>query len=108
MIRPSAMLIAEDHTGWDAVAKLPAQGGLGFDATWDNAFYHNLIGDSDMAGGKARLLKEAGFGGEPAAARRLVCRSPVRHELRPHRIPRIPRRGRKRRRHRTDNSRRRQ
>ena len=32
MIRPSAMLIAEDHTGWDAVTKLPAQGGLGFNA----------------------------------------------------------------------------
>jgi 1,4-alpha-glucan branching enzyme len=27
------------------------------------AFYHNLIGDSDMAGDKARLLKRAGFGG---------------------------------------------
>ena len=57
------MLIAEDHTGWDGVTKLPAQGGLGFDATWDVAFYHNLIGDSDMAGDRARLLKRAGFGG---------------------------------------------
>lgn len=57
------MLIAEDHTGWDAVTKLPAQGGLGFDATWDVAFYHSLIGDSDMAGDRARLLKQAGFGG---------------------------------------------
>jgi 1,4-alpha-glucan branching enzyme len=63
MIRPTAMLIAEDHTGWDAVAKPPAQGGLGFDATWQVAFYHNLIGDSDMAGDRARLLKRAGFGG---------------------------------------------
>src|SRR5262249_18489178 len=26
--------------------------------------YHNLIGDSDMAGGRARLLKSAGFGDE--------------------------------------------
>jgi 1,4-alpha-glucan branching enzyme len=63
MIRPSVMLIAEDHTGWDAVTKLPAQGGLGFDATWEVAFYHNLIGDSEMAGERARLLKRAGFGG---------------------------------------------
>ena len=63
MIRPTVMLIAEDHTGWDAVTKLPAQGGLGFDATWEVAFYHNLIGDSDMAGDRARLLKRAGFGG---------------------------------------------
>jgi 1,4-alpha-glucan branching enzyme len=63
MIRPSVMLIAEDHTGWDAVTKPPAQGGLGFDATWEVAFYHNLIGDSEMAGERARLLKRAGFGG---------------------------------------------
>jgi 1,4-alpha-glucan branching enzyme len=63
MIRPTAMLVAEDHTGWDAVTKLPARGGLGFDATWDVGFYHGLIGDSDMAGDRARLLKRAGFGG---------------------------------------------
>jgi 1,4-alpha-glucan branching enzyme len=66
MIRPTVMLIAEDHTGWDAVTKLPAQGGLGFDATWEVSFYHNLIGDSDMAGDRARLLKHAGFGGNEA------------------------------------------
>jgi 1,4-alpha-glucan branching enzyme len=63
MIRPSAILIAEDHTGWDAVTKPPAQGGLGFDGTWKVAFYHSLIGDSEMAGDAARLLKRAGFGG---------------------------------------------
>jgi len=63
MIRPTVMLIAEDHTGWDAVTKLPAQGGLGFDATWEVSFYHHLIGDSDMAGDRARLLKQAGSGG---------------------------------------------
>jgi len=64
MIRPTTMLIAEDHTGWDAVTKPPAQGGLGFDATWEVAFYHHLIGDSEMAGDVARLLKRAGFGGD--------------------------------------------
>jgi 1,4-alpha-glucan branching enzyme len=63
MIRPTVMLVAEDHTGWDAVTKLPSQGGLGFDATWNLDFYHNLIGDSDMAGDRARLLKRTGFGG---------------------------------------------
>jgi len=63
MIQPTVMLIAEDHTGWDAATKPPAQGGLGFDATWEVTFYHNLIGDSDMAGDRARLLKRAGFGG---------------------------------------------
>jgi 1,4-alpha-glucan branching enzyme len=60
LIRPSAVLIAEDHTGWPAVTQTPDTGGLGFRSTWDAAFYHNLIGDSDMAGGRARLLKEAG------------------------------------------------
>lgn len=64
MIRPETMLIAEDHTGWDAVTKLPAQGGLGFHARWQVSFYHSLVGDSDMAGDTARLLKQAGFGGD--------------------------------------------
>jgi 1,4-alpha-glucan branching enzyme len=68
MIRPETMLIAEDHTGWEAVTDPPARGGLGFDATWDVGFYHHLVGDSDMAGNSARLLKRAGFGGsEPLA-----------------------------------------
>ncbi len=63
MIRPTAILVAEDHTGWDAVTKRPAQGGLGFDATWEVGFYHSLIGDSEMAGDRPRVLKRAGFGG---------------------------------------------
>ncbi len=63
MIRPTAMLIAEDHTGWYAVVEPPDRGGLGFDAKWEVVFYHSLIGDSDMAGGRPRLLKQAGFGG---------------------------------------------
>jgi 1,4-alpha-glucan branching enzyme len=62
LIKPTAMLIAEDHSEWDKVTQLPEAGGLGFDATWYAAFYHNLIGDSDMAGGRARLLKFAGSG----------------------------------------------
>jgi 1,4-alpha-glucan branching enzyme len=64
LIRPSVMLIAEDHSGWDAVTQLPEAGGLGFGATWFAYFYHNLIGDSDMAGGRARLIKNAGAGGD--------------------------------------------
>src|SRR5262249_35032110 len=63
MIRPSAILIAEDHTGWPAVVEPPDFGGLGFNAKWELAFYPSLIGDSDMAGGRPRLLKQAGFGG---------------------------------------------
>ncbi len=62
MIKPTALLIAEDHTGWEAVTKPPAQGGLGFNARWEVAFYHNLIGDSTSAGDRAHLLKRAGFG----------------------------------------------
>jgi len=64
LIRPGVMLIAEDHTGWDAVTRSPDAGGLGFDSTWFAAFYHSLIGDSDMAAGAARLLKCAGPGGD--------------------------------------------
>jgi 1,4-alpha-glucan branching enzyme len=62
LIRPSVMLIAEDHTGWDAVTRMPHVGGLGFDATWFAEFYHHLIGDSEMGRGAAQLLREAGFG----------------------------------------------
>ncbi len=61
MIKPSILLIAEDHSEWSAVTELPEAGGLGFGATWFASFYHNLIGDSDMAAGRARLLKNAGI-----------------------------------------------
>jgi len=66
LIKPTVMLVAEDHSGWDKVTQLPEVGGLGFDSTWYAAFYHNLIGDSDMAGGRSRLLKFAGFGDDGA------------------------------------------
>ena len=69
MIKPSVMLIAEDHSGKDFVAKPTSAGGLGFEVTWFADFYHDLIGDSDNhAPGHARLLKSAGFGhNEPLA-----------------------------------------
>ncbi len=62
LIRPSVMLIAEDHSGWEGVTRMPNVGGLGFDARWFAEFYHHLIGDANSAGGKSRLLREAGFG----------------------------------------------
>lgn len=62
MIRPSVFLIAEDHSGWEAVTQAPSVGGLGFSSTWFAEFYHNLIGDSDFAAGTARLLRSAGLG----------------------------------------------
>jgi len=68
MIKPNVMLIAEDHTGWDAVTRSPDAGGLGFDATWLADFYHQLVGAADASAGRARLIKQAGFGGnEPLA-----------------------------------------
>jgi 1,4-alpha-glucan branching enzyme len=64
LIKPGVMLIAEDYTGWAAVTEPPDAGGLGFDSTWFAEFYHQLIGDSDAAGGMARLINTAGEGGD--------------------------------------------
>jgi 1,4-alpha-glucan branching enzyme len=66
LIKPHVFLIAEDHTGWDKVTESPDNGGLGFTARWDAAFYHHLIGDADGGNGRARLLRTAGFGGDGA------------------------------------------
>ncbi|MGH2721637.1 MAG: alpha-amylase family glycosyl hydrolase [Actinomycetota bacterium] len=75
MVRPSVMLIAEDHTGWPAVTELPEIGGLGFDATWFAAFYHDLVGDATMGSGNARLIREAGYGHDgPLAMTRFAGR----------------------------------
>ncbi|MBG0569041.1 alpha-amylase family glycosyl hydrolase [Actinoplanes aureus] len=62
MVRPSVLLVAEDHSGWDAVTQPPGVGGLGFGATWFAEFCHQLVGDSVMAEGAARLLARAGLG----------------------------------------------
>jgi 1,4-alpha-glucan branching enzyme len=61
LLRPSAMLVAEDHTGWDAVTRPLDAGGLGFDSTWYVDFYHHLVGPR-RDGGWAALLAEAGRG----------------------------------------------
>jgi 1,4-alpha-glucan branching enzyme len=62
LLKPNVFLIAEDHSGWDAVTQPPDQGGLGFDATWFADFYHHLIGDAQNDPSRARLLKMAGYG----------------------------------------------
>jgi 1,4-alpha-glucan branching enzyme len=62
LLRPNVFLIAEDHSGWSAVAQSLEQGGLGFDATWDATYYHHLIGDAQNDPSRARLLKMAGYG----------------------------------------------
>ena len=68
MIKPSVLLIAEDHTGWEPVTESPDVGGLGFGARWFAAFYHDLIGDSDAGAGHARVLRTAGSGGDDPLA----------------------------------------
>ncbi|GAA3740197.1 alpha-amylase family glycosyl hydrolase [Salinactinospora qingdaonensis] len=60
MIDPGVMLIAEDHSGWDALTRSTEAGGLGFDAVWYSDFYHNLVGDTGHAG-SANLITEAAF-----------------------------------------------
>jgi 1,4-alpha-glucan branching enzyme len=62
LVKPSAFLIAEDHTGWPAMTQSADQGGVGFDAVWYADFYHHLIGDGDYGDNYAKLVKTAGFG----------------------------------------------
>jgi 1,4-alpha-glucan branching enzyme len=62
LIKPEVFLIAEDHSGWDALTQSSENGGLGFDATWYADYYHHLIGDANNDGSKAHLLKFAGYG----------------------------------------------
>lgn len=61
LVKPSAFLIAEDHSGWEAVTRPSTEGGIGFSATWYNDFYHHLIGDTQRS---PNLLASAGYGGD--------------------------------------------
>lgn len=62
LIRPSTLLIAEDHSHWPKVTEQPDSDGLGFNATWYADFYHDLIGDAPRQTGHARVLRRAGYG----------------------------------------------
>jgi len=64
LIRPGIVLIAEDHTGWEAMTQPLETGGIGFDAVWWADWYHHLIGDATNDAAKARLLHSAGYGGD--------------------------------------------
>ncbi len=64
LLKPSVLLIAEDHTGWEAVTRSSNAGGLGFSARWDVSFYHHLIGDAEASAGSDRILRSAGYGGD--------------------------------------------
>ena len=73
LIKPSVILTAEDHTGWPAIVRPQATGGIGFDAAWWAEWYHNLVGDSQGSSENARLIHVAGRGGdEPLAMTRFA------------------------------------
>jgi 1,4-alpha-glucan branching enzyme len=66
LVNPQALLIAEDHAEGPAEEEMTRstnENGLGFDASWFAAFYHNLIGDAHGRS-EARLLREAGMNGD--------------------------------------------
>jgi len=63
LIRPSTLLMCEDHSDWVLVTEHPDGAGLGFDATWYSNYYHNLIGDTGRGPECANLLRTAGMGG---------------------------------------------
>ncbi|MCC8193370.1 MAG: alpha-amylase, partial [Deltaproteobacteria bacterium] len=60
LYKPGVFLLAEDHSGWNMMAKAQKIGGVGFDAVWWSEWYHQLIGDSDQDGAKAHLLRNMG------------------------------------------------
>lgn len=62
IVKPTAFLIAEDHSGWSAMTQSLDHGGIGFDAVWYVDFYHHLIGDGNYGDNYARLLRIAGYG----------------------------------------------
>ena len=68
LVKPQAMLFAEDHSQWPAVVESTDSGGLGFDAVWYADFYHHLAGDTGRGANYANLLREAAQGdGRPLA-----------------------------------------
>ncbi len=62
LLKPSAVLLAEDHSGWNAMTHSQDIGGIGFDAIWWAEWYHQLIGDATANESLARLILNAGFG----------------------------------------------
>lgn len=64
LIHPGVLLVAQDESGWPELTRPTAEGGLGFDAVWDAAFYHHLVGDSVSDPAYARLLVGAARGGD--------------------------------------------
>ena len=63
LLKSSIMLAAEDYTNWNEMTQLPDNGGLGFDAIWYADFIHHVQGDGNYPNNYARLIYNAGFGG---------------------------------------------
>ena len=68
LVRPSTLLICEDHSDWPMITEPADVNGLGFDATWFAKFYHHLIGDTGHGPEFANLLWTAGMGGDGGLA----------------------------------------
>ena len=62
LVKPRLMLLAEDHSDWNMLARPQRVGGIGFDEVWSSDWHHQLIGDATQDDKKARLLHNAGFG----------------------------------------------
>ncbi len=62
-LNPDVVLMAEDHSGWDAVTEPVENGGLGFDAIWYADFHHHLNG-ANYGTNYAKLIPTSGFGGD--------------------------------------------
>jgi len=66
LIRPSVILMAEDHSDWDQLTKPVEQGGMGFDARWYAEYYHHLIGDTKRGADTSKLIYMAALLGSHA------------------------------------------
>jgi 1,4-alpha-glucan branching enzyme len=65
--KPNVFLMAEDHSGWDAVTRAVEENGLGFDAVWYADFHHHLNG-ANFGNNYAKLIPTAGYGGDEPLA----------------------------------------
>ena len=75
LVKPHALLIAEDHSGWEGVTQPTELEGLGFDATWYADFYHHLSGDTGKGPDYANLLTTAAIGDDRALAMEVFAKT---------------------------------
>ena len=61
-LRPEIILMAEDHSTWDAVTRsVDDHDGLGFDAVWYADYHHHLVG-RNYGSNYAKLIPTAAYG----------------------------------------------